>query len=353
MNLYINAIGSVSPQKTFDNEVFLQEIIQHDLNKLPAYEPEYKTLINPRRLRRMSRVIRMGMYAAKVCLGESSVAMPDAILVGTGLGCLEDTEKFLDAIYESEEGILSPTQFIQSTHNTVSSAIALMLKCYNYNYTYVHRGFSFESAVLDARMTMEENGGGNILVGGIDELTETYLYVTNKMRMWNFDGSPDDDFIKYSQQGNLPGEGAAFFMLGSEQDERSYAKITDIQTHYKLAANAVESTIGSFLSSNALTVADIDVVCLGLNGNSKKDSIYHDLQEGIFKDSSITYFKHLCGESKTATSFGLWMNAQMLHKQVIPRAIQYKPFTKDGIRRVLMYNNYSNINHSLYLLEVV
>ena len=351
--MYINAIGAVSPQKTFDNEKFLEEVIRHESSEIPCLEPDYKTLLNPRRLRRMSRVIRMGMYAAKLCLAESEVEMPDAILVGTGLGCLEDTEKFLEVIYESEEGLVTPTQFIQSTHNTVSSAIALMLKCYNYNFTYVHRGFSFESTILDALLRVEEQGSGNVLIGGIDELTDTMLYVTRQMRMWNFNGGQDEDFIKFSQQGNLPGEGAAFFMLGSAKSPNAYAKIKGLHTLYKAAPEKVEKEIPAFLQKYGLTMEDIDVVCLGLNGNGKKDAIYHHLQETIFQDSCLTYFKHLCGEYKTATSFALWMNAQMLKKQQIPEVIKYGTFERENVRRVLIYNNYSNINHSMYLLEKV
>ena len=53
--------------------------------------------------------------------------MPDAIITGTGLGCLEDTEKFLTAMVTNKEEFLTPTSFIQSTHNTVSAQIALLL----------------------------------------------------------------------------------------------------------------------------------------------------------------------------------------------------------------------------------
>ena len=72
------------------------------------------------------------------------------LLPDTGLGCLEDTEKFLSSIYTNEEKLLNPTPFIQSTHNTVAGAIALAIKCHGYNATYTHRGFSFESALEDA-----------------------------------------------------------------------------------------------------------------------------------------------------------------------------------------------------------
>lgn len=349
--MFINAIGSVSPQATFNNEKFLDTVVPHAGTRLYCIEPEYKTLINPRKLRRMSRTIRMGMYAAKVCLAEAKVEMPDAILVGTGLGCMEDTQRFLDAIQENEEGLIAPTQFIQSTHNTVSSAIALMLKCYNYNFTYVHRGFSFESAVLDALLTAEELGTANVLVGGIDELTEMYLEVTEKIGMWRKDKEIDADFVKMEQQANLPGEGAAFFMLGTEKTEETYAELVDLKMLYKADNEEVESEINAFLKEHHLTIEDIDVVCLGMNGSQKKDEIYHDLQQTIFKNSNLTYFKHLSGEYKTATSFALWTVAQLLKKQEIPAVLKYRPFEISTIKNVLIYNKYAEANHSIFLVR--
>ena len=93
--------------------------------------------------------------------------MPDAVIAGTGLGCLEDTEKFLGSIYTLQEHLLNPTPFINSTHNTIAGAIALAIKCHGYNATYTHRGFSFESALLDALMLASENPEAAILAGCI------------------------------------------------------------------------------------------------------------------------------------------------------------------------------------------
>ena len=104
----------------------------------------------------MSRIVKMGVFAALSCLRNAEVEIPDAIIAGTGLGCLEDTEKFLGSMYTSEEKLLNPTPFIQSTHNTVAGAIALAIKCHGYNATYTHRGFSFESALIDALMQIHD-----------------------------------------------------------------------------------------------------------------------------------------------------------------------------------------------------
>lgn len=348
--MYINAIGSVIPQETSDKESFLSKIVYPELACFQCIEPDYKTLIHPRELRRMSRIVKMGMYAAQLCLNEAKVTMPDAIIVGTGLGCMEDTERFLSTIYESDEGLIPPTQFIQSTHNTISSTIALTLECYHYNFTYVHRSISFESAVMDAMMTATELGSANILVGGIDELTEIYLDMTSKMGLWRQNSSRFSNEDASHQQANLPGEGAVFFMLGTEKTANAYASIRAIRTLHQHADEDISEAIEAFLQHNQLSLEDIDLISLGLNGHQKKDAIYLELQHGLFRQKNLIHFKHLCGEYKTASSFAVWLAAKVLQMQVVPDIVKYQPFSVSTINRVLVYNYYGD-NHSLFIIE--
>ncbi|MDP4282756.1 MAG: 3-oxoacyl-ACP synthase, partial [Bacteroidota bacterium] len=145
--VYITGLGSISPQMTYNNNHFLEEIKVPENSMLKVIDPVYKEYIQGDMVRRMSRIIKMGVTASKICLSDAALNMPDAIITGTGLGCIEDTEKFLSTMIRNKEEFLTPTSFIQSTHNTVGAQIALILKCHNYNFTYVHRGLSFESGL--------------------------------------------------------------------------------------------------------------------------------------------------------------------------------------------------------------
>ncbi len=141
-------------------------------DQLTCIEPDYTKYIDPKLIRRMSRIIKMGMAASMEALQQSGVQQPDAIITGTAYGCLADTDAFLTKMVEFKEELLSPTAFIQSTHNTVGAQIALQLKCHNYNNTYVHRGSSFEAAMLDAISLMSEGEANNVLAGAADEIIE-------------------------------------------------------------------------------------------------------------------------------------------------------------------------------------
>src|SRR6478752_7380571 len=91
--------------------------------------------IPPMQLRRMSKIVRMGIAAALSCKAESPGVVPEAITVGTAWGCVQDTEQFLKKLVAQEEQMLTPTAFIQSTHNTVAGQIALITGCNGYNNT--------------------------------------------------------------------------------------------------------------------------------------------------------------------------------------------------------------------------
>ena len=182
--MFIRATGNISPQKTFGHPPFLTKAVEFSGNRLSCTEPEYKNIIDVKLIRRMSRIIRMGVAAATECLHEAGVVKPDAIVTGTAYGCLDDTGSFITRMVEFNEELLTPTAFIQSTHNTIGAQIGLMLQCNNYNNAFVHRGFSFESALMDAMMLLKENAAQNVLVGAVDEITTISHTILNRMGLY-------------------------------------------------------------------------------------------------------------------------------------------------------------------------
>ncbi|MFL5763268.1 MAG: beta-ketoacyl synthase chain length factor [Bacteroidia bacterium] len=352
MEAYINGIGIISPQGTFATDDFLSEPVEHNALSLPCIEPSYKEFLNPTLARRMARIIKMSIAASSVCFKDAGIEMPDAIMTGTALGCLEDTEKFLLAIIENDEQFLTPTSFIQSTHNTVSAQIALQMKCMNYNFTYVHKGFSFESAVLDGMMTLAEGDAKNVLVGGHDEMTDKYYRVCDRIGYWKKEVPATKELINSKTNGSIAGEGAAFFVLGQEKGSKCYAKLRGVETLYKPEnSEEIRNKINSFLSAKGLTANDIDLVIYGINGDARFDNIYYDLKDNYFVNSTSAYFKHLCGEYQTAGSFGMWMAARAIQTQTVPAITMIGEKKHQQIKNVLVYNTFLGTDHSMLLLS--
>ncbi|MCG8696996.1 MAG: beta-ketoacyl synthase chain length factor, partial [Bacteroidales bacterium] len=244
MDVYINAISSISYQQTFENKSLKGFAALNTDGENKSYEPVYKELLNPKRIRRLGRTIRMGLACATDCLKEAGVEKPDAILVGTGGGCIQDTYKFLSVLKENDEDILNPTPFIQSTHNTVAGQIALMIGCKEYNMTFTHNDLSFESAIIDGVSLLKDGAVSNAMIGGIDELTELQSELIARA------GKLYDGII---------GDGAGFFIVSSKKEQSSYARLSNIKI---INANADEFNykLEHYLQKNELSGDSIDLV---------------------------------------------------------------------------------------------
>ncbi|CAN5571720.1 beta-ketoacyl synthase chain length factor [soil metagenome] len=350
--MYIRATGNISPQHTFGKSPFLAEPVTHAGNRLTCVEPDYKTIIDPKLIRRMSRIIKMGVAAAMDCLQQSGLQVPDAIVTGTAYGCLEDTGIFLSRMVEQQEELLAPTAFIQSTHNTVGAQIALMLHCNGYNNVFVHRAFSFENALLDAMMLIKEKDAANVLVGGLDEITNISHTILSRLGLYKRDLPNNFELYNNQSKGTIGGEGAAFFLLANEPAENNCVQLSGITTFYK-PANILETQqqIQAFLDSHSMGASDIDLLITGRNGDSKTDKIYDLLDATVFNKVDSINYKNLCGEYPTSTAFALWLAVQIMQRGELPAILKSRVFAEKKMKKILIYNQSQNTHHSLLLIS--
>lgn len=259
-------------------------------------EPDYKLLIpNATLRRRMSRMVRMGVATGLQCIGETAVPV-DAILTATGLGCLADTEKFMNTILEHNEELLAPTAFIQSTFNTIGAQIALLTGNHSYNTTYVHRAFSLESALLDAALLLQEGEASSVLVGAVDEMTPALEAILGRLGFW---------------KKAKPGEGAAFFLLSGNPSPECMAELRDMELFSgSFTKEEIDKRMGAFLLRNGATDACV-----------------------VLPDE----YKRYCGEFPTAMSFALWYACTRMQEAGSPGS-------------VLLYNSFLD-NHSFLLIK--
>ncbi len=354
--MYIRATGNISPQKTFGHQP-LVDALEYTGNRLACIEPDYKDFIDPKQIRRMSRIIRMGVAAAMECLQEAGVKVPDAIVTGTAYGCLEDTNSFLSKMVEFNEELLTPTSFIQSTHNTIGAQIGLLLQCNNYNNAFVHRGFSFESALLDGMMLLKENEATNVLVGAVDEITNTSHTILNRLGLYKQGPVSNLEIyetipIAIGTKGTIAGEGSAFFLLAVEPSATDYAKLDGLHIFYKPEGiSESEKQITSFLERHAVSMNDVDLIITGRNGDVSSDEVYDQLAKTVFSNKDIVNYKYLCGEYPTAAAFAMWLAANTLKPGKLPAALNFTTSPDKKINRILIYNHYQGIHHSLSLLS--
>lgn len=349
--MYINGIAGISAQ---NEELFLSgKALEYNQNIFPALSPDYKKHIPAMALRRMSKAVKMGFTTAKMALEDAGSSDPEAIITGTGQGCKQDTEKFLEAMFAQNEELLSPTSFIQSTHNTVGGQIALSLNCKSYNVTYTQNSGSLESALIDAQLQfMEHPHFRSVLVGGVDEVSETitsFLYLDQQLKQEEIKNL---DLLKSTTPGTITSEGAHFFSISAERTEHTYARLVDTSLFGAESSADVRGKILNFLSDNDLTEEDIDTVILGNNGDKRFDWFYRELQIGLLKNTQQLAYKHLVGDYNTVSGYAIWLGCKIFKEQVIPEALKLNFTEVKSPKRILLYNQYLGKDHSLILLEI-
>ena len=130
--------------------------------------------VSPAEARRMTPQMRRIVAAAKKAMQESGVAQPDAIVCATQWGCMLQSMRFLQDMIASDEQQLKPTPFIQSTHNTVASLIAILTGNHGYNATYSQGKQSLACALTDIRTQMALGLIRSALVLEFDEQVEAW-----------------------------------------------------------------------------------------------------------------------------------------------------------------------------------
>ena len=272
---------------------------------------DFKELVADASLRRrMSRIVKMGVACGLKCAEGLAPETIDGIITATGLGCLADTEKFMESIVVNNERLLNPTPFIQSTFNTIGGQIALLRGIHSYNVTYVHRGLSFESALIDAAMQVAD-GKRNVLLGAVDEITASSADIQRRLGM-----TRDYEL----------GEGANFFVLNAAIPGSNQTAVVDIDTRSgKLTDSELTEWIVEMAKRNGINANDL---CIVANCNATTaDSVANRLS---LKNKPLPF--------KTC-------EYHTLSAQALDFAIN-----NSTANNTLIISDYQGINHSLILL---
>lgn len=194
----------------------------------PAYlavPADAKGLIEPRKLRRMDRLIRMCAVSARQALKQAGLdpstfdASRLGVVFGTAYGALGTTQEFIDSWLKNGERQASPLAFMSSVHGIIASQIALDIGAIGVNLTLAQRDISFEAALATAVDLLDQGRADALLVGGGDELTGMLHEFASHFRYVERGTVAGAD--PWAGHGRIvPGDGAAVFLLEREGTPR-------------------------------------------------------------------------------------------------------------------------------------
>ena len=327
--IYVLSAKQISVQQPLCED-WMAQPVEYQMSFNRSIDPSFKDYISPIEARRMGKILKRAIATSKEAIKASGLDTVDAIITGTGYGCIENTEFFLEALSKDGEQMLSPTYFMQSTHNTISSLVAIQTKNHGYNVTYAHKGISFDSALQDAVLQMRLSKINSALVGGHDELTETFYHILKKGGMMG-------------QDEEMCGEAAVSVVLGTKCDNY-LCKLFDFKMLHKPTIGKLKAVAKDFQA---------DFVLTGISGNRKSDEAYIAECKELFANAQLMKYKHIFGESFTSSGIGFYVAAQCLKAGKIPAHlfVNSSGITSKKPSNILIFNHSDGNNYSLTLLE--
>ncbi len=361
---YILSAKQISLQQPL-TEAWMQEPIAYDVPFARSIDPSFKEYVSPIEARRMGKIMKRALATSKGALKEAGLDTVDAIITGTGYGCVENTEFFLDALSNDGEQMLKPTYFMQSTHNTISSLVAIQTKNHGYNVTYAHKGISFDSALQDAWWQFQLGKIDTALVGGHDEMTETFYHILKKGGVMGQDDEMCGECavsvvlskVVEPVETPLHNESALRPFEGPQgpqaQGPQFLCKMTGFQLLHQPTMTTLQNCVANLLQNAGKTLADVDYILTGISGNHDNDKAYLEETKLLFGDTPLLKYKHLFGESFTASGLGFYVAAQCLKAGRVPSSLLVnKELVCDKQPKcLLLYNRTDGNNVTLTLLE--
>ncbi len=356
--IYVLSAKQISMQQPLSEE-WMDNPMDYEVPFSRSIDPSFKEYISPIEARRMGRILKRALATSKEALKAAGCDSVDAIMTGTGFGCIENTEFFLDALSNEGEQLLKPTYFMQSTHNTISSLVAIQTKNYNYNASYAHKGISFESALNDAWLQFRLGKIDSAMVGCHDEMTETFYRIMKKGGVM---GQDDErcgevavsvvlsriDFVESSiceeERRNNP---------ESNLLTKPLCRLTGLKMLHQPTMNDLMDAVATMLQTAQKSLADIDYVLTGISGNRPSDEAYQAEAKTLFGDKPLLKYKHLFGENFSASGVGFYVAAQCLNAGRVPAHlfVDADEATEKQPVCILLFNRSDGKDYTLTLLE--
>lgn len=325
--IFITAAAQISIQEGL-SEAWMQAPILYEESYVRSLDVDFKQWLSPGESRRMGKLLKRALATSLTAMHASGVEHPDAIITGTGLGCIENTEILLTHLcFEGEENC-KPTPFMQSTHNTISSLVSIHTHSHGYNATYAHKEASFDCALEDAWMQIQLGRIHSALVGGQDEMTPQYFGLLCKT---GYLGNP----------GQVAGETAVSMMLDIEHKDDALCRLTLVRRCYRPTQETFAHIADEIGAVDAIVLPH-----LSLTSSPLVALFARPVQP------SLLQFKNIFGESYSAYGLGVYAAAQVLHHQQLPDAMLIPGSVRpQRLDRILVINQSGGKDYTFTLLE--
>ena len=248
--------------------------------------------LTPNQRRRFSRLLQMGLLAARRSHAPDSTQRV-AVALGTGMGCLETAALFIENMITKDEREPMPALFPNSVHNAAAAQVAIDQGARGLNSAPTAGEISFECALWQGISQLANDQADCVLTGAVDELNKYILGIGRRWGLWS--------------ESNRPGEGAMIASLvRAETATVPLARVTKVRLgRYRQPFNATREADWIAASVDLKTV---DVILSGAGGWPELDERYAAVAAALSSRAGRPLehqtYKQLCGEFQSASAFG-------------------------------------------------
>jgi 3-oxoacyl-(acyl-carrier-protein) synthase len=260
-------------------------------------------MLTPNQRRRLSRLQKMALITAR----KSHTPDPTqrvAVVIGTGLGCLEDAGAFIENLVAKDEREPMPSRFPNSVHNSPAGQVAIDQLAHGMNSAPTAGEITFESALWQGISQLATDEADCALVGAVDEADKYLLSIGQRWGAW-------DEKI-------MPGEGAVVASVAdAEKIASPLARVTTLKLgRYRKPFDAGREA--DWIASG-VDLSRIQIFLSGARGFRQLEPMYEAvalaLQQRAEKILEHQTYKQLCGEFHSASAFGFSIAVKLAHEK--------------------------------------
>lgn len=247
---------------------------------MPAYLADTSRLndfVDRRVLRRVDHYSKMALLGAYLALEDAGALGSDhshmGLIVASGYGPSKTTLSFLDTFINDGDNLSSPTFFSNSVQNAAVANISIVLNITGPGLTISQFEMSVASALVTAKNWLDQGSVNSVLFGAVDEYYDVLGYFWH--RFYGSDATDAHELRPFALdlQTGIPGEGAAFFLLGKAEEgkEEKYGIIKEVSMG-QCGKNPV--------------ISNDELLILGADGHKKCGEFYRPYVTG---PSAVSY----------------------------------------------------------------
>jgi 3-oxoacyl-(acyl-carrier-protein) synthase len=265
-------------------------------------------LLSRNQRRRFCRMTQMALIAARHSQAgdlQNPSGPPQrlAVMLGTGLGCLEEGAVFIENYISKDEREPMPSRFPGSVHNASAGQIAIDLGARGMNFVPTAGEISFESALWQGMRQLAADEADCALAGAVDELNKYPLAIGKRWGLWTGQTRPGEGVVIAS-------------LMRAENAAAPLARVTAVRLgRYRRPFDAERE---AQWIADAVDLNDVDVLLSGAGGWPELDENFAAISTALSKCAGRTLehqtYKQQCGEFHSASAFGFYVAVDLVRQ---------------------------------------